>query len=258
MEFNLDGFRIFLRKEGNGPCVTLLHALGADHTIWDGQAEALAQRFTVLRMDLRGHGRSDAPPGDYTLDMLAADVVAVWNALHVDRSHVVGISLGGFVAQHLALGWPDRVDRLVLADTTSGYPPESAAMWQARSRQVLADGTLPIVPATLERWFTETYRRTHRERVATVGHLIGTTSRSGYAGCCRAIAGLATTRRLNEIAAPTLVLVGAQDAGTPEAMARVLAEGIPDARLQVIEQAAHLSNVEQPAVFNRLVLDFLG
>lgn len=257
MDLQLDGLRLHVRKEGNGPCVTLLHALGANHAIWDAQAEALAQRFTVLRPDLRGHGRSDAPAGAYSLDMLAGDIVAMWDALHVEQSHVVGISLGGFIAQHLALGWPERIGRLVLADTSSGYPPEAAAQWPARIRTVLEEGLHGLVPATLERWFTSPYRERHAERVCEIGRIIETTPRQGYAGCCHAIAGLATTNRLSQIATPALVLVGEQDVGTPVSMARTLAEGIPGAELRVIEQAAHLSNVEQPAVFNRLLLDFL-
>ncbi|MBB4012659.1 3-oxoadipate enol-lactonase [Niveibacterium umoris] len=237
--------------------MTLLHALGADQSIWDAQAEALAQRFTVLRPDLRGHGRSGVTPGAYSLPQLAADIVAIWDALRVERSHVVGISLGGFIAQHLALDWPARVDRLVLADTSSGYPPEAAAMWPERIAKVEAEGTSPLVPATLERWFTGDYRMRHRERVMRIGRVIETTSAAGYAGCCQAIAGLATTERLGEIAAPTLVLVGEHDVGTPVSMSRVLADGIPGAELRVIENAAHLSNVEQPAVFSRLLFDFL-
>lgn len=243
---------------GRGPVVTLLHALGADRAMWAAQVEALRHSHCVVVPDLRGHGLSPAPEGAYSLTGMADDVVALWDALGVATSDVVGLSLGGFVAQHLAFEQPDRVGRLVLADTTSAYPQEASAAWPERIRLVSESGIAPLVPATLERWFTAGWRAARPDRVAAVGRTLEATSRAGYIGCCHAIAGLDTRARLATVRAPTLVIVGAQDQGTPPAMARALAEGIPDARLEILPDAAHLSCVEQPEAFNRLLREFLS
>ncbi|MCL2657517.1 MAG: 3-oxoadipate enol-lactonase [Betaproteobacteria bacterium] len=249
--------RLHYRATGSGPWVTLLHSLGSDHSIWEAQAVALSKRFSVLAVDLRGHGQSPAPEGAYTLEMLAADVVQLWDELGVTRSHVIGISLGGFVAQHLGFDSPDRVARLVLADTCAAYPTEAAAAWPERIRQVSEQGTTPLVAGTLERWFTAAWRAEHPEALAAIGHLIAQTPRAGYVGCCHAIARLDTRKRLAEVRASSLVIVGEQDLGTPPALARELAGLIADARLEVLPGAAHMSCIEQAGEFNRLLDAFL-
>jgi 3-oxoadipate enol-lactonase len=189
--------------------------------------------------------------------MLAADVVRLWDELGVACSHVVGISLGGFVAQHLGFEYPDRVGRLALADTCAAYPAEAVATWPERIRQVSEKGTAPLVAGTLERWFTAEWRAEHPEELAAIGHLIARTPRAGYVGCCHAIAHLDTRKHLAEVRAPSLVIVGEQDLGTPPAMARELAGLIAGARLEILPGAAHMSCIEQAGEFNRLLDAFL-
>ncbi len=258
MKTHANGIDIHYEISGSGPCVVFAHSLGSDLSIWESQKSALAARHSVLRYDLRGHGGSTAPAGAYDFDQLAADVVGLLDALKIERASFVGISLGGMIGQALALAAPQRLDKLVLADTTGRYPPEVQATWPERIRQIEAGGLEPLVGPTLERWFTAPYRAAHPDVAARIGNIIRATPVAGYIGCCHAIAGLNFTDRLKTLAIPTLVLVGDQDAGTPPAMARELAAAIPGARLEVIEGAAHLSNIEQAATFNRLLADFLG
>ncbi len=257
MKMSANGIDIHYDLTGSGPHVTFVHSLSSNHSIWESQVKTLKDSHALLTFDLRGHGRSSAPAGAYTLELLADDVLGLWDALGIDRSHVVGISLGGMVAQTLALKARRRVKSLVLADTSSYYPPAAAAAFADRIRIVGEQGVEPLVQPTLERWFTAPFRRERPEAVERIANLIRRTPASGYIGCCHAIARLDTFSRLNEIRCPTLVIVGEQDQGTPPDMARAIAEGIAGARLEIIP-GAHLTCVEQAEVFNKLLLDFLA
>jgi 3-oxoadipate enol-lactonase len=189
--------------------------------------------------------------------MLTADVLGLMDALAIERAHCCGISMGGMIAQHVALAQPARVDRLVLVSTTSGYPPEARVMWADRIAAARARGMEPIVAPTLERWFTPPYRQTHSETMTRIGALIRATPVSGYIGSGHAIATLDTTAHLSALRCPTLVIAGADDAGTPPAMGRNIAAQVPGARFALIDSASHLCNVEQAESFNRLLLGFL-
>ena len=257
MKITANGIDIHYDISGSGPCVMFAHSLGSDHSIWAAQKSALAGRHTVIVYDLRGHGQTTATPGAYDFDTLAQDAIALLDTLQIDKATFVGISLGGMIGQALALKAPDRLHKLVLADTTAAYPPEAQALWPERIRQIEAAGLEPLVAPTLERWFTQPYRAAHPEIVARIGGLIRHTPPAGYIGCCHAIAALNFSDRLASIKTPTLVLVGEQDAGTPPAMARALAAEIPSAQLEIIANAAHLSNIEQAVIFNQLLTNFL-
>jgi 3-oxoadipate enol-lactonase len=252
-----NGIDIRYDVQGNGPWLILLHSLATDHTLWDDQMAVLSSRFRVLRFDSRGHGGSSAPAAPYDLPMMAADALGVMDALGVERAHLCGISKGGMVAQHVALAAPERVERLVLASTTSGYPAEARTLWADRISMVRAQGIESLVLPTLERWFTAPYRETHPQVMARIGALIRATPLDGYVGACQAIAALDTTDRLPQVRCPTLVIVGAADAGTPPGMGRKIVEQIPGARFESIAEASHLCNVEQAATFNRLLTEFL-
>lgn len=284
MQIHANGIDMHYELSGSGSAadvVMFAHSLGSDLSIWEAQKchlagvqqdglrndglpadagalSALAGRRSVLTYDLRGHGQTQATPGAYSFDLLAQDAVALLDALKIERASFVGISLGGMIGQALALAAPGRLDRLVLADTTCGYPPEAQAAWPERIRQIERDGLDSLVTATLERWFTPAYRTAHPTRVARIGDIIRTTPVAGYLGCCHAIAALDFTARLTAVTVPTLVLVGDQDAGTPPALAQLLAQAIPGARLEIIAGAAHLSNIEQAPTFNRLLAAFLA
>ena len=257
MQTRANGIDIHCEISGSGPWLSLSHSLCCDGSMWAPQLAALERRFTVLRIDTRGHGGTDAPAGAYNFEQLTDDVLGLLDALRIERTHFVGLSMGGMIGQHLALKAPQRIDRLVLADTTSRMPAEAAPLWAERIRIATGQGMGPLVQPTLERWFTAPWRAAHPEVMETIGALIRNTPVAGYVGCAEAIARIDVTDRLNAIKAPTLVIVGRDDMGTPPAMSEAIAAAIPGARLEIISDASHLSNIEQADVFNRLLLDFL-
>lgn len=252
-----NGIDIRYEVQGAGPWVLFAHSLASDLSIWDEQAAALSDRYTVLRCDLRGHGGSSAPEGAYEFPTLVGDIVGLLDALAVAAVDYVGISMGGMLGQHLALAAPERVRRLALVSTTSRIPPEGRNLWDERIAAVSRHGLAAQVGPTLERWFTAPFRAAHPEIMERIGGLIGGSPLAGYIGWGRAIATLDVTACLAEIRCPTLVIAGRQDAGTPPAAGRAIADHIPAARFELLD-ASHLCNIEQAAAFNRLLQDFLG
>ena len=253
----VNGITVRYKVEGSGPWVTLSHSLTTDLTMWDGLAAALKGSYTVLRYDTRGHGGTSAPEGAYSFGQLVADVTDLLDALKVERTHFVGLSMGGMIGQYLALLAPQRLNRLVIANSVSCISAEGAALWDQRIAQARTEGTGGMAEATLGRWFTPPFRAAHPEIMARIATLIAATPVAGYVGCGEAIRRLDITDRLAAIRAPTLVVVGADDPGTPPAASEVIAVAIPGARLEIIPSASHLSCIEQPEIFNRLVSDFL-
>ena len=253
----INGITVRYDVQGAGPWVTLSHSLSTDLTLWDGLAEALAADFTVLRYDTRGHGASSAPDGPYTFAQLTADLAGLLDALRIERTHFVGLSMGGMIGQHFALAHPARLQRLVIASSTSRVPAEAGAVWDERIALARSDGCAALVDGTLGRWFTPGYRAAHPEVMARIGALIAATPTAGYVGCAAAIRSLDITARLGAVAAPTLVIAGADDPGTPPAASEAIAAAIPGSRLEVITSASHISCIEQARRFNSLVIDFL-
>ena len=255
-----DGVRIAYRVDGSHdagrPWLVFSHSLACDHTMWDPQMESFAD-FRILRFDTRGHGRSGAPHGDYALELLADDLKAVLDALSIRRGHFVGLSMGGMIGQQFALKYPGRFASLTLADTTSRYPAEARVIWDERLALIRSRGMDAIVPSTLERWFTAAFREREPGTVARIGQLIRSTPVAGYAGCAYGISRIDLSARLAGIDCPALVIVGDSDLGTPRPMAEEIVRSLPGSRLHVIECAAHLANVEQPAEFNRVLRQFL-
>jgi 3-oxoadipate enol-lactonase len=256
-EADINGITVRYKIEGDGPWVMLSHSLTCDLTMWDELAAALAPTFTVLRYDTRGHGGSSAPAEDYSFAQLADDVLGLLDVLDVASTHFVGLSMGGMIGQHLALAAPQRLDRLVIASSTSHIPPASSALWDERIATVRAQGCAGMVDSTLGRWFTPGFRAARPDVMARIGKLITDTPTAGYIGCAAAIRALDITAQISAIVTPTLVVAGADDPGTPPAMSEVIASTIPGARLEIIPSASHLSCIEQPVVFHRLVDDFL-
>jgi 3-oxoadipate enol-lactonase len=246
-----------LHGKAGAPWLAFSHSLACNLRMWDDQVAALKDRFRILVYDTRGHGGSSAPAGPYTLEMLADDLRALLSHLDIQRLHFVGLSMGGMIGQTFALKYPGILTSLTLADTTSRYPAEAAPLWQERIRTVESKGMQPLVQATLERWFTEGFRKSQPDKARRIGESILATPPAGYAGCCHAIPKINTTARLKEIKCRALVICGEQDAGTPPAMAREIHENLPGSQLAMIPQAAHLSNLEQPEAFNRVLSEFL-
>ncbi len=240
----------------DGPVVVLANSLGSTLAMWDPQVAELARTSRVVRYDLRGHGGSPAPDGPYTIADLGGDLLALLDDLDVERASVCGLSLGAMVAMWVAAHAPDRIDRLVLCATSARLgPPE---MWATRAETVVAKDVGAVADLVVGRWFTPAYAAGHPEVVKRMRAMIASCSAVGYAGCCRAIERMDLTGDLASIAAPTLVVVGADDVATPVEHAERIVAGIADARLAVVADAAHLVNVEQPAAVTRLVLDHLG
>jgi 3-oxoadipate enol-lactonase len=248
-----NGCRIYYRLEGDParPLLVLVHSLGCDHGMWDPQLPALLPHFQVLRLDLRGHGASDAPAGDYTMEMLGLDVLAAVGAR--DRFSYCGLSIGGMIGQWIAGHASDRLDRLVLANTS----PRAAdpAMFETRRTTVLSQGTAAVETAVMQRFFTEAVRTTPAAH--SVRTVMLHTDPRGYAGCCAAIRDMDHRPLLDAIRTPTLVIGSDTDQSTPWAgHGDLLAASIPGARTAKLD-TAHLSNLEDPSGFNRALVDFL-
>ncbi len=260
MKITANGVGINYTLEGpaSAPSVTLSHSLAADLTMWDPQIPALSAKYRVLRYDTRGHGKTDAPAGGYTLDQLADDALALLSALGIQQTHWLGLSMGGMIGQTLALKAPDRLASLMLCDTSSRIPPETKPLWDERIRTAQTQGMKAHVDATLARWFTVPFLEQGGAEVRRIGALIAGTDPRGYAGCCHAIAALDLTERIGAIELPTLVVVGEEDPGTPVAAARIIHERITGSKLVILPSASHLSNVEQAGAFNTVILDFLA
>lgn len=239
---------------GDGPPLVLAGSIGSSLAMWEPQLPALAERFRVVRIDHRGHGRSPVPAGPYTIADLGGDVLALLDHLGVREAAVCGLSLGGMVGMWLAAHAPERVSALALL-ATSAYL--GSALWAERIALVEAGGMAAIVDGAIARWFTAGFRERHPDQVARFAAMIAATPAAGYLGCCAAIRDMDQRADVVKISAPTLILVGHDDVATPPAHARDLAERVPGARIEELQDAAHLLNVERPDVVNRHLLDHL-
>ncbi|MBE9605290.1 3-oxoadipate enol-lactonase [Acetobacteraceae bacterium H6797] len=253
-----NGIRMRYRLEGeSGPWLVFSNSLGCSLEMWDAQAEVLKGRYRLLRYDTRGHGGTQATRGAYDFDLLADDLLALMNEIGVEKAVLVGLSMGGMLAQVAALKAPERFAGLVLCDTTSRYGPEVADFWANRVRLALTEGLAGIAETTPSRWFTPGYGERHPEIVAHYQAMLRATDPLGYAGCCGAIPRIDVTDRLDELPMPARVIVGAQDPSTTPDHARRIVAAYTGADLVVLEDAAHLSNVEQPEAFTAAVEEFL-
>jgi 3-oxoadipate enol-lactonase len=258
MHITINGIetRYILDDDGNSSWMTFLHPLGADLSLWDQHAGYFRSHYTVMRYDARGHGQTGVPAAPFTMEDLAHDLAALLDALGATATHLVGVSMGGMIAQQFALMHPRRTLSLTLADTTSGYDDDARRLLRERAAQVRREGLAPQVDATLARWFTDDYHRTHPEVIEQIAEVLGGTQPAGFAAACEAMAGFDVRQRLSQIAAPTLVVAGRHDTGTPVAMNRAIAQAIPGARFETID-AAHLAPIEQSRRFAALLESFL-
>jgi 3-oxoadipate enol-lactonase len=237
------------------PMLVAANSLGTTLRMWDDQAPALLESFRLLRYDHRGHGDSPVPPGPYAIGDLGRDVLALMDRLEVERFSFCGLSIGGMAGMWLASEAPERVERLVLCCTAARFaPPEQ---WDERAETVRADGVGAIANAVLERWFTPPFRESRPEVVEWARGMLSNTPAEGYAGCCEAIRDADLRSRLETIRAPTLVVAGADDPAAPVEEAELIRDSISDAHLVVVEQAAHLANVEQPEAVTQALLEHL-
>ena len=239
----------------DAPALVLSNSLGSSLAMWDPQAGALAERFRLVRYDIRGHGESPVPTGPYALADVGQDVLDLLDHLGIERAHLAGVSLGGMTGMWLGAHAAERVDRLVLICTSAKLgPPE---MWADRAKTVREQGTAAMAEAGVGRWLTEGFRARHPDTTERLQAMIAAQPDEGYAACCAVIEHMDQLADLPSIGAPTLVLAGAQDPATPPEHAERIAAGIPGARLEVLDPAAHLANIEQPEAVNRLIREHL-
>ncbi|WP_372618793.1 alpha/beta fold hydrolase [Falsiroseomonas sp.] len=240
--------------------VCLVHSLGADGGMWAEQVPVLLEAgYAVLRIDLRGHGGSGAPPGPYAMQALGEDLAFVLRQLGLGPVHYVGLSLGGMSGQALALDHPSLLRSVVICDALPESLPNAAEIWSPRIRAVRAAGSCaPIAQATIERWLTPQFQAANPARWAEILATIAATDAEGYAGCAEAISAFTHVARLPSLAMPALILCGADDHAVPPAEGERIARLVPDGRFHAIPGARHLPNVEQPAAFNRILMDWLA
>ncbi len=245
-------------REGRGPTIVLSHGLGTDLSMWDEVAAQLAPGFTVLRYDQRGHGKSLIVPGACSIENLADDAAELIER-HVDGEvHFVGISMGGMVAQQIAVRHPELVNSIVVANSSSHYDETARGMWRARIETVRNHGMRAISDGLMQRWFTSEFRHDPRgaDRVEEIRHVFESTHPQAYAACCEAVAHIDFGASNPRIACPALVIAGTHDETTPRHMSEAICNTISGAELASLE-TAHLSAVERPEEFAALVAGFI-
>jgi 3-oxoadipate enol-lactonase/4-carboxymuconolactone decarboxylase len=253
----IHGTRIFYRLQGTAgrPVLILSHSIGTDHAMWDLQVNDLLPHFQVLRYDIRGHGASDSPPGEYSIEMLGADILALVDVLGISQFAFCGLSLGGAIGQWVAAHAPERVTHLVLANTSPQFVPR--ANWDVRIAAVRASGMSAIADVAMQRLFSADTLATKNPHADSIRSVLLGTDPNGYTACCAALRDLDLTKLLPGIKAPTLVISGDRDVSTPwNGHAERLAQQIPGART-IRLSAAHLSNIERPRSFTAALFEFL-
>ena len=259
MQIKANGTRINYELSGSDdlPVVMLSHSLACSMVMWNPQMDILQSHFRVLRYDTRGHGGTDAPGGAYTLEGLAADALALLDALEIQTVHFVGLSMGGMIGQCLALAHTDRLRSLTLCDTAAQIPVEAQPVWEERIAAAESGGMQALASQTLERWFTPPYLNQNPSEVELIRQQILSTPVAGFVGCSEAIRRLNYLERLSEITLPTRIIVGKDDPGTPVEASEAMHARIGGSSLVVLPEAAHLSNIEQAEGFNKALIDFL-
>ena len=252
--------RTNFRVDGSGTrWVTFVTGIANDLSMWDGQVAVLGRRFRILRYDLRGHGGSEAPRGDASIPVLVDDLKTLLDSQQIERTSLVGLGLGGAIAQAFAIRHPERVERLVACCCRARMVPDFAAMWHKLRETVQHKGLETIVEPTVQRWFSEDFKAAHPEVLDKIRRMIRRTSLAGYLGVTNAFLGLDLEEDLGGITAPTLYVSGANDrlGGPPELM-QGLAGKVRGARHVSVPDAAHIANIQNPEGFNHVLLDFLG
>jgi 3-oxoadipate enol-lactonase len=251
-----DGCRIAYRFDGpaDKPVLLLSNSIGTDLSMWDPQIEAFIKHFRVLRYDSRGHGDSDVPAGPYSVDRLGRDVIELLDALKISRVHFCGLSLGGIVGQWLGIYAPERIDRLILCNTSSYLGPTE--QWNGRIASVLKADPTETAEMFLRNWFPPVLLETNGPIIAGIRAGLLATDPQGFAGSYAAVRDMDMRRTIKLISSPTLVIGGQYDTVTLPSHSELIAATIPGAKL-VMLSVVHLSNLESPDEFLDAVLEFL-
>lgn len=256
MKARIGDIDIHFEITGQGPWITLSHSLAAHSGMWAPQVRVLSPHFTVLCVDTRGHGGTDAPAGPYALEQLADDVHGLLAHLGVSRTHWLGLSMGGMIGQVLALRHPEVLDRVILADTSARGVPDAARMWAERAQAARTGGMAALVQPTLARWFTEPFRSTQPAQVQRVAETLRNTSAEGFAHCALALAHGQPAQAWADLQLPTLYIAGRHDQAVPSAHLKRYHACTPGAEWAELD-GPHLLHLENPQGFASTVLDFL-
>lgn len=258
MNIRANGIEIAYDISGQGPWMVLNHSLGVDRSVWWQQVPDFAKTHRVLTWDARGHGESSKVPGPYDFDMMAQDLNGLLDTLGIERTAVLGLSMGGDIAMAVASSRPERVSALVLCDTTPQFGPEGRKNWRARIDDARREGISGAVEGNAQRWFTEDCRTSHPEIADRVLDIFRRTDLEGYIGTMGALATVDLLPRLGVISCPTMLVYGKDDPATGLGVASLVNESIKGSKLVVLENARHLAPIEQAKAFNQAVLQFLA
>lgn len=254
---NINGVDIAYRFDGpaRGRVVLMSNSLMSNYDMWDWTVPALADRYRVLRYDTRGHGRSGTTPPPYSMNTLGDDAAALLDALDIGAAHFVGLSMGGMIGQQLAARYPEKALSLALCDTASEMPPRT--LWEERLATARAEGIAGLAEGTIKRWFTAPFIQRAPAGIEKVRAMILGTGVEGYIGCACAVRDMVQTTMLLKIRAPTLIMTGRLDPACTVDQATVLNRVIDGSQLIILEDAAHLANIEQPTAFNLALRKFI-
>ena len=256
---NVNDTTLHYRFDGpeNAPIILVSNSLASNLAMWDHQIDTLVGLgFRVLRYDSRGHGQSGVPLGPCSIEMLTTDAVGLLDALGIERASFMGCSKGGMVGQMAGTRYGDRFDKLVLCSTAAYMG--GGDVWAARIEAVTSGGMAAVVDATIDRWFTGAGQERMPDDVGRVREMILATPPDGFIACAHAIAAMDQRESIRAIDRPTLVVVGEHDPGTPPSAAELIHDRIAGSKLVVLEDSAHLCNIEQAGRFNAALEAFLG
>jgi 3-oxoadipate enol-lactonase len=251
-----DGCLLNVSVEGreSGPTIMLSNSLGTTLQMWEPQMAALTKLFRVIRYDRRGHGKSGVPAGPYSMERFGKDVLAILDDLNIEKVHWCGVSMGGMVGQWLGANAPERVGKLILANTACYYADPTN--WLNRIKAVNEGGLAAIADTVIAAWLTADFREREPKITARLKQMLLDSPAQGYIACCEALSTLDQRDLLPRITAPTLVIAGRHDAATPVEAGEFIRSRIPGASMTLLD-AAHISNVEQSHNFTEAVVGFL-
>jgi len=249
-------FRYEIDGPEGAPWLVFSNSLATDLSMWEPQVAELRGAFRLLRYDQRGHGGTEAPPGRYSFDQLVDDAVTLLDALAIGRVHFSGLSMGGATALGLALRQPERVGRVIVADSPCASSQASARQWEERIAIAAKDGMEPLVEATIQRWFSPQTLARNPPHLDKVRAMIRATPVAGFIGCAAALADHDYASQVASAKSPVLFIAGANDGANPAAMSK-LHGALPGSRYVELQDAGHISNLDQPAAFTRAIADFL-
>jgi 3-oxoadipate enol-lactonase len=253
---NADGCLLNVSVDGRdgGPTLMLSNSLGCTLQMWEPQMKALTQVFRVIRYDRRGHGKSGVPPAPYSIERFGLDVLAILDDLNIEKVHWCGLSMGGMIGQWLGANAPQRMGKIILANTSCHFPDPTN--WLNRIKAVKEGGIAAIADTVIAGWLTADFREREPQVAANMKAMLLATPVQGYLACCEVLSTLDQRALLAKIKSQTLVIAGRHDMATPVAAAEFIRSRIAGASLTILD-AAHISNVEQPHAFADAVIGFL-